>query len=136
MRERLGLGIKFQFPQTMQAAYEDGKAKWLAKAGCLWQNKKTSEPAPKLTPNLTQPRPQPVVAQDLKAQINENKNDICCPTCEKVVSSPLVMLKFVDGENRKINICPYCYHVLGNAETDKLSDSDFIITDSEKKLIR
>ena len=104
-------------------------------AGFKRQNKNTSEPAPKLMPNLTQPRPQPVVRKDSKAMIKENKNDVCCPTCEKVVSNPLVMLKFVDGKNRKINICPYCYHVLGNAENDKLSKSDFQIADSDKKLI-
>ena len=104
-------------------------------AGFKRQNKKTSESAPKLAPNLTQPRSQPVVAHDLEAKIKENKKDICCPTCEKVVSSPLVMLKFVDGVNRKINVCPYCYHVLGTVENDKLSKSDVQIADSDKKLI-
>jgi uncharacterized Zn-finger protein len=104
-------------------------------AGFKRQNKKNSEPAPKLMSNLTLPRPQPAVPKDLKAKIKENKHDICCPTCEKVVSRPLVMLKFVDGENKEINVCPYCYHVLGTVENDKLSKSDVQIADSDKKLI-
>lgn len=104
-------------------------------AGFKRQNKKTSESEPKPMPNPTQPRPQYTVPKDLKAKVEENKKDVCCPTCEKVVSEPLVMLKFVEGKNRKINVCPYCLHVLGNAENDKPSKSDFQIADSDKKLI-
>jgi uncharacterized Zn-finger protein len=104
-------------------------------AGFKRQNKKTSESAPKLMPNLTQPHPQPAVPKDLKVKIKEKKNDICCPTCEKVINRPIVMLKSVDGENREINVCPYCYHVLENAENDKLSKRDVEIADSDKELI-
>lgn len=103
-------------------------------AGFKRQNKETSEPAPKPMPNLTQPRPH-AVPKDSKAKVEENKNDVRCPTCKKVVSKPIVMLNFVNGKNRTINVCPYCYHVLGNAENDKLSKSAFQIADSDKKVI-
>jgi hypothetical protein len=104
-------------------------------AGFKRETKKTSEQAPKLIPNLTKPRPQPAVPQDLKAKSKENKNGMCCPSCKKVFSRPLVMLNFEDGKNRLDNVCPYCYHVLGTAENDEMSKSDFRIADSDKKLI-
>ena len=104
-------------------------------AGFKRQTKKTSESAPKLIPNLTKPRPQPAVPQDLKAKSKENKNDMCCPSCKKVISRPLVTLNFEDGKNRLDNVCPYCNHVLGTAENNKTSKSDFQIADSDKKLI-
>jgi hypothetical protein len=86
-------------------------------------------------PNLAQPRPKPVVPQDLKAKATENKKGTCCPSCKKVFSRPLVMLNYNNGKRRIVNVCPYCYHVIGNAEKDKTSESNFQIADSDKKLI-
>ncbi len=44
------------------------------------------------------------------------------------------MLNFESGKNKLVNVCPYCNHVLGNAENEKSSKNDFQITDSDKKL--
>lgn len=38
-----------------------------------------------------------------------------CPNCGKVFSKPMVMLDFVGGKTRLVNVCPYCSHVLGEA---------------------
>ena len=92
--------------------------------------------APKLKPKLAQPQPQPVVRQELKAKTNEHNNTtgISCPSCKKVFGRPLVMLNFENGKNRLVNVCPYCSHVLGNAEKEQTSKNDFRIADSDKKL--
>lgn len=104
-------------------------------AGFKRQTKKTSEPAPKLVPNLTRPQPQPVVTQGLKAEASENKNGMRCPSCKKVFSRPRVMLSIKDGKKRPVNVCPYCRHKLGDAEDNKISTSEFQVADSDEKLI-
>ena len=98
------------------------------------QTSKTREPATKLEPRPAQPRPQPAVHQELKAKVKENNSGTCCPSCKKVFSRPLVMLNFENGKNRLVNVCPYCNHVLENAENKQTSNSDFQIADSDKKL--
>jgi uncharacterized Zn-finger protein len=92
--------------------------------------------APKLEPKLAQPRPQPTILQQRKTEIyNDNRGaGITCPNCEKVFSRPLVMLNFESGKNKLVNVCPYCNHMLGNAENEKSSKNDFQIADSDKKL--
>jgi uncharacterized Zn-finger protein len=91
--------------------------------------------APKLKPKLTQPQLQPAVRQERKVEVKENSGTgISCPSCKKVFSRPLVMLNFEDGKNRLVNVCPYCSHVLGNAENEQMPKSDFQIADSDKKL--
>lgn len=100
---------------------------------------KTSEPAPKLKPKLTQPQPQPVVCEERKVKVKEvNKGNnsmvISCPSCKKVFGRPLVMLNFEGGKTRLVNVCPYCNHVLGNAENEQTPKSDFQIADEDKKL--
>ena len=102
---------------------------------------KAPAPAPKqeLKPKLTQPQPQPVVCEERKAKVKEVNNGdnsmvISCPSCKKVFSRPLVMLNFEDGKTRLVNVCPYCNHVLGNAENEQTPKSDFQIADEDKKL--
>jgi DNA-directed RNA polymerase subunit RPC12/RpoP len=108
--------------------------------------------APKLTPKLVQPQPQPVVRpqpqqavhpqpqqvarQEIKPKIKENNNTAAssCPKCKKVFSRPLVMLNYENGKNKLVNVCPYCSHTLGNAENTQASKSDFQIADADKKL--
>lgn len=92
--------------------------------------------APKLKPKLTQPQLQPAVRQERKVEVKENHNGtgISCPSCKKVFSRPLVMLNFENGKTRLVNVCPYCSHVLGNAENEQMPKSDFQIADSDKKL--
>jgi uncharacterized Zn-finger protein len=102
---------------------------------------KTPEPAPKLKPKLTQPQPQPrpVVCEERKVKVKEVNNSnnsmvISCPSCKKVFGRPLVMLNFEGGKTRLVNVCPYCNHVLGNAENEQTPKSDFQIADEDKKL--
>jgi uncharacterized Zn-finger protein len=102
---------------------------------------KAPEPAPKLKPKLTQPQPQPrpVVCEERKVKVKEVNNSnnsmvISCPSCKKVFGRPLVMLNFEGGKTRLVNVCPYCNHVLGNAENEQTPKSDFQIADEDKKL--
>lgn len=96
---------------------------------------KAPEPAPKqkLKPHL-QPQPRPVTREEQKAKIKEAKNSmfISCPSCKKAFSRPLVMLNFESGKTRMVNVCPYCNHVLGNAEKEQVLKSDFQIADEDK----
>ena len=101
------------------------------------ETSKTSESASELKPKLTQPQPRPVVHQERKVEVRDNGNSsmvISCPSCKKVFSRPLVMLNFEGGKTRLVNVCPYCNHVLGNAENEQTSKSDFQIADADKKL--
>ena len=99
---------------------------------------KTPEPAPKqeLKPKFTQPQPQPVVCEERKAKVTEANSSmvISCPSCKKVFGRPLVMLNFEGGKTKLVNVCPYCNHVLGNAENEQTPKSDFQIADEDKKL--
>jgi len=96
------------------------------------------KPAPQLKPKLTQtqPKPKPAFHQESKAQVKENNNGtgLSCPSCNKVFGRPLVMLNFENGKNKLVSVCPYCSHVLGNAENEQTSNSDFQIADTDKKL--
>ncbi len=99
----------------------------------------TPEPAPKQRPKLTQPQPRPVVCEERKAKVKEvndgnNSMVISCSSCKKVFSRPLIMLNFEGGKSRLVNVCPYCNHVLGNAENEQTPKSDFQIADEDKKL--
>ena len=100
-------------------------------AGFKRQTSKTREPATKLSPRLAQPQTQPVACEERKASDN---TVISCPNCKKTFGRPLVMLNFEAGKNRLVNVCPYCSHVLGSAENEKTSTSDFQIADTDKKL--
>jgi hypothetical protein len=97
-------------------------------------NEKTPT-TPTVKPKLAQPQPvtrpqlkpairtqSPAVArQELRTQgvkaKAENTTGVTCPNCKKVFGRPLVMLNFEDGKNSLVNVCPYCSHVLGNADT-------------------
>jgi len=96
------------------------------------------KPAPELKPKVTQPQPQPkpLFHQEPKAQVKQNNSvtGTSCPSCKKVFGRPLVMLNFENGKNRLVNVCPYCSHVLGNAENEQTSKIDFQIADTDKKL--
>jgi len=119
---------------------------------------------PALKPKLAQPqpiaRPQPVArpqpqqavhsqspavarqepkAQEVKAKVAENTNvtGVTCPNCKKVFGTPLVMLNFENGKNRLVNVCPYCSHVLGDAENTQESKEPkirFSIRGSDQKI--
>jgi uncharacterized Zn-finger protein len=69
-------------------------------------------------------------------EVNKGNNSmvISCPSCKKVFGRPLVMLNFEGGKTRLVNVCPYCNHVLGNAENEQTPKSDFQIADEDKKL--
>ena len=57
-----------------------------------------------------------------------------CPNCRRVFSKPLVMLDFSDGRARLVNVCPYCNHVLGEAEADG-KDLDVRVGLGEKRKV-
>jgi DNA-directed RNA polymerase subunit RPC12/RpoP len=59
---------------------------------------------------------------------------ISCPNCKKAFRRPIVMLNFEAGKNRLVNVCPYCSHVLGNAEDEETAKIGFQIADADKKL--
>lgn len=49
--------------------------------------------------------------------LRENHVVVSCPSCKKVFSKPLVMLDLRQGKPKLVNVCPYCDHVLGIAES-------------------
>lgn len=59
---------------------------------------------------------------------------ISCPNCKRVFGKPLVMLDFSGGKTRLVNVCPYCNHVLGDAD-EKESDSDVGVVDLNKRVV-
>lgn len=65
------------------------------------------------SPAVTLQKPKP---QEAKAK-SKNTTGVTCPSCKKVFGRPLVMLNFEDGKNSLVNVCPYCSHVLGKADT-------------------
>jgi hypothetical protein len=52
----------------------------------------------------------------------ENSMLVNCPKCHKVFGKPLSMLDFSMGKTRLVNVCPYCNHVLGDAEREEKDD--------------
>jgi uncharacterized Zn-finger protein len=93
-----------------------------------------------------QPRPQPAASQEQKLEsscdkiaASEKANvrgaaGVFCPNCGKTFGRPMVMLDFADGKSRLVNVCPYCNHVLGSAETEESSGIDILIADLDEKL--
>ena len=111
--------------------------------GSIGKNDRVAKSVAKPQP---QPKPQQVVCQAPKQrEDSRSSNDgtvlkedgtmvISCPNCKKVFSRPLVMLNFEGGKTRLVNVCPYCNHLLGNAENEETAKSDFQIADTDKKL--
>ena len=79
-------------------------------------------------------KPQPEAREDQKARETNNSMVISCPKCQKVFSRPLVMLDFASGKPKLVNVCPYCNHLLPNAETEKETNSNFHVTNVDEKL--
>ncbi len=63
-------------------------------------------------------KPQKRSVEEPKLKDSSNTLIISCPSCKKVFSRPLVMLDFSAGKTRLVNVCPYCNHVLGEAEAE------------------
>jgi hypothetical protein len=53
-----------------------------------------------------------------------------CPKCGKLFGKPLTMLNFSGGKTRLVNVCPYCNHILG--EADEQSSDNIRIADLTK----
>ena len=79
-------------------------------------------------------KPQIDAREDQKARETNNSMVISCPKCQKVFSRPLVMLDFASGKPKLVNVCPYCNHLLPNAETEKETNSNFHVTNVDEKL--
>jgi hypothetical protein len=60
-----------------------------------------------------------VLVEEPKVKNGSNALIISCPSCKRVFSRPLVMLDFSAGKTRLVNVCPYCNHVLGEAEAER-----------------
>jgi uncharacterized Zn-finger protein len=75
-------------------------------------------------PSVNKVQPQPVK--------EDNHMVVSCPSCKRVFGKPLVMLDFSSGKTRLVNVCPYCNHVLGDAD-EKASDVDVQVVDLNKK---
>lgn len=63
-------------------------------------------------------KPQKMAVEEPKVKNGSNALIISCPSCKRVFSRPLVMLDFSAGKTRLVNVCPYCNHVLGEAEAE------------------
>jgi uncharacterized Zn-finger protein len=72
------------------------------------------------------PVAKPVEKKSTSGRVRSVKGNsmlISCPKCKKVFGKPLTMLDFSDGKTRLVNVCPYCNHILGDADE---TDSDNI----------
>jgi uncharacterized Zn-finger protein len=97
-----------------------------------------AEPTPKSQPAASQEQ-KPQESSDYKSAAPEKANvrgsaGVFCPNCGKTFGRPMVMLDFADGKSKLVNVCPYCNHVLGSAETEESSGIDILIADLDKKL--
>jgi uncharacterized Zn-finger protein len=64
----------------------------------------------------------------------ENHMLASCPSCKKVFSKPLIMLDFGGGKTRLVNVCPYCNHVLGDAEEGERDRDEVAVRDLEEEV--
>jgi NAD-dependent SIR2 family protein deacetylase len=75
------------------------------------------------------------VVKDLsKIAANGNGNGIQCTHCSKTFSRALVLLDFKNGQNRLINVCPYCNHLLKNTRKEKGVNEPFHVVVSDEKI--
>jgi len=79
-------------------------------------------------------KPQLDAREDQKARETNNSMVISCPNCNKVFTRPLVMLDFASGKPKLVNVCPYCNHLLPNAENERGANSNFHVTKLDEKL--
>jgi hypothetical protein len=94
----------------------------------FWRSAKGNVPEVKYVKNKP-------VAESVKPQALNGKDNamvISCPKCHKVFGKPLSMLDFSAGKTQLVNVCPYCNHVLGNAED---TDSDDIQVPNREEVV-
>jgi uncharacterized Zn-finger protein len=72
----------------------------------------------------------------VKGGESSNREELSCPHCKKVFSKPLVMLDFQCGKSQLVSVCPYCNHVLENANPPKSANQDFHVGTSDEKIMR
>ena len=60
----------------------------------------------------------PIIREEPKVR-ESRANAITCPNCKKTFSTPLVSLNFEKGKTKLVKTCPYCNHVIGEAENEK-----------------
>jgi hypothetical protein len=78
-------------------------------------------------------RVEPNVHVSSKVQVTkENSMLISCPKCNKVFGKPLNMLDFSHGKTRLVNVCPYCNHILGEAEERDSGDARVILPERKE----
>ena len=88
------------------------------------------------TPEVKYVKSKPI-SDNVKVQTMNGKENtmlINCPKCHKVFGKPLSMLDFSGGKTRLVNVCPYCNHVLGDA--DDSSSDDIRVADTEEEVVQ
>jgi hypothetical protein len=76
------------------------------------------------------------MTNEVKAPLHNGKENsmlINCPKCHKVFSKPMSMLDFSSGKARLVNVCPYCNHILGDANGK--SPVDVHVADTEEEVV-
>jgi hypothetical protein len=94
----------------------------------FWQGRKRGLPQVKYVKSKT-------VTNEVKAPVVSDRDNsmlINCPKCNKVFSKPLSMLDFSSGKTRLVNVCPYCNHVLGDANNKNRVDIHVADTEQEE----
>lgn len=94
----------------------------------FWQGHRSGVPKVKIVKSKP-------VANEIKTPVTSEKDNsmlINCPKCHKVFSKPLSMLDFSSGKTRLVNVCPYCNHVLGDANSRDHVDIHVADTEQEE----
>jgi hypothetical protein len=94
----------------------------------FWQGHRSGVPEVKIVKSKP-------IANEIRAPVVSEKDNsmlINCPKCHKVFSKPLSMLDFSSGKTRLVNVCPYCNHVLGDANSRNHVDIHVADTEQEE----
>ena len=87
----------------------------------------------RLRPPVQVAERQPQQMELKRTEANNSNSEIACLQCGRVFGRALVMLDFHGGKNQLVSVCPYCSHVLGQANDAKCKNEDFYVaTDHEK----
>jgi uncharacterized Zn-finger protein len=87
----------------------------------------------RLRPQAQVAREQPQQMELKRTEAINSNSEIVCPQCGKVFGKALVMLDFHGGKNQLVSVCPYCSHVLGQANDAKCKNESFYVTTDHEK---
>jgi hypothetical protein len=66
--------------------------------------------------------------------LRENHMGVSCLKCRRVFIEPFIVLGFGSGKTRLVNVCPYCNHVLGDADAGEKERGEVRVGDLEKEV--